>query len=153
MRTTYPTTQRRSYNCIYGIVYNCSLRPLPCFETAASSINNIVMNENTAAHCKKIINLKTRSPFIGKTQQTKRTIAEKYVHCVRFFEFIFDNYFWQCPRFRSYFLSREYTYRDSEECYASVVHNGTENHRINNIKEAHVLGRLCWNFFYSFRQF
>jgi hypothetical protein len=53
-------------------------------------------------------------------------------------------------RFLSYFLSGEYTYRDSEECYASVVHNGTENHSINNIKEAHVLGRLCWNFFVFF---
>jgi hypothetical protein len=41
---------------------------------------------------KKLI-LKTRS--IGKTQQTKRTIAEKYMHCVRFlssyFTIIFDS--------------------------------------------------------------
>ncbi len=94
------------------------------------------MNENTAAHCKKIINLKTRRAFVGKTQQTKRTIARKMYtvsdplsSCVTI---IFDS-----ARFRSYFLSGEYTYRDSEECYASVVHNGTDNHRINNIKEAH----------------
>ncbi len=100
------------------------------------------MNENTAAHCKKKNNLKTRRAFKEKTQQTKRTIAEKYMHCVRFlssyFTVIFDS-----GRFRSYFLSGECTYRDSEECYASVVHNGTDNHSINNIKEAHVLGLLC----------
>jgi hypothetical protein len=81
----YQTAQRRTYHCIYGIVCIIILsHPLPCFETAASSINNIVMNETQQHTVRKyVINLKTRSPFIGKTQRTKRTIAEKYVHCVR----------------------------------------------------------------------